>query len=986
MAGIPDVQLAPGQRLDGFEVVDVTRLPNLRAVAYRLLHARSGARLLHLHTFDDENLFSVSFPTLPRDHSGAAHILEHSVLSGSVRFPVRDPFFEMVKMSMATFINAMTGWDCTYYPVASNVKRDLFNLADVYFDAVFHPLLTEETFQREGHHLALANDGPDAALAFRGIVFNEMKGVFSDPKSRMYRRMTRQLFPDSVYGMESGGDPLCIPDLTWQGLVDFHRTFYHPGNAYFVMYGDIPTADHTAFLRDRLAPFEHRPTPFKIVPQPRWSKPIRVEECYPVGRDEDLAEKTFLGIHWLTGLATDVDENTLFNLLDLVLLGHDAAPLKKALVDSRLGHDVLYSGTSPVGLENTFCVGIKGSEVDRVEAFEQLVFGTLERIADEEIDADEIETAFRQAAYNVREITSQYPVMSMERVLESWIYGGDALSFLRLSERLDACRARLRDNPRLFNHLIRDRLLNNPHRLTAVFRPDPEASAREDAQFAERLERIRAGLTAQEIERIAANARQLEAKSGTPNSPQALATLPQLRVHDLPASPKHIANHVTTCGGFELIRCEVFANGVTYLALDFDLTGLADDLWRYLPFFTDAIEKMGTTGRTYEETARRVAATTGGISCAPYFDSTADASATPLLRLRLRIKTLDEQVPEALDVLHDLLFDLDPRDRERLEDVVSQSRAWVRNHLVHQGSATATRHAGRGFSLQGELAERVYGLPQLELVERIHTDFDQEAERVVAKILEIRDFLPRLGRVTVSVTGSDDGYARIAAALAAWSTRMRPAGGPDLLRMHTSLDPAHEGLAGPIQVAHCALVMPAPHFSHPDSHLLTLGSRILGLDYFINEIRFKGNAYGASCSYAGFDQVLCLGSYRDPHIVRTLRVFENLQSHVQSVNWSEVEIERAIIGTAKHDGQPIRPGGATSLVLSRHLRRFTDEMREERYRQLLGATPAAVKDALLQQLERYAPQSAVCVVSSQEKLEEANRELARPLTIHTILD
>ena len=990
MAGIPDTLLATGQRQLGFVVQDATPMPSLRAVAYRVEHEKSGARLLHVHTEDEENLFSVSFPTLPFDHTGVAHILEHSVLSGSRRYPVRDPFFEMVKMSMATFINAMTGWDCTYYPggeqraEARSVqprRRLLRRRVPPGAQRRRH------VPARKGHHLAPAEEGARHRVdAMRGIVYNEMKGVFSDPKARMYRRMTRRLFPDTVYSRESGGDPVFIPELTWEGLRSFHQRHYHPSNAYFVVYGDIPTEEYLAFLSDRLDDFERRDVDLRIDRQPRWTSPIRVEETYPVGKDESLEEKTFIGMHWLTGLATDVDESTLFNLLDLVLFGHEAAPLKKALVDARLGQDLLYTGASPVGLENTFCLGIKGSEPDRVDAFEELVRGSLKRIADQPIDPAEVDTAFRQAAYHVREISSQYPLTTMERVLESWIYGGDPLLFLRVAERLDECRRRLDENPRLLNELIRERLIDNPHCLTAIYRPDPELAEKEEREEADRVAAMRADLSADDVERIIASAAELEERSGVPNSPEALASLPQLRVSDLPPEPKLIPHHVSKVGRFDVIRSDLFANGVSYLCLDFDLSGLDEDAWRFVPYYVDAVEKMGTERWTFEETARRVAASTGGVSCAPYFDSTADASAESLLRLRLRIKMLDEQVEEALQTLHELLFAISARDLDRLRDVVSQSRAWIRNHLVHQGSLTAARHAGRGFSLQGHLGELTYGLPQLALIESVHGDFEGESAGVIDRIESVQRAVIGSPRPVASFTGSDAGFEIVRSALDAWSGEMPEPSSASTAPSHRPAAPAREGLAAPIQVAHCAMVMPAPHVSHPDSTYLALGARILGLDYLINEVRFKGNAYGASCSYSGTERVFSLGSYRDPHLARTIGVFEQLPAHVESVDWSPVDIERAVIGTAKRDGAPIRPGIATSAVLSRFLRRVTDDMRRERYQQLLAATPGDVKRALTEQLEQHMADAAVCIVSSRDKLEEANRELGRPLEIRAILD
>lgn len=981
----PTILHKKGDQHLGFAFEAVTPLPELRAVAYQLRHGKSGARLLHLHADDEENLFSVSFPTLPQDHSGVAHILEHSVLSGSVRFPVRDPFFEMVKMSMATFINAMTGWDCTFYPVASNVTRDLFNLAEVYFDAVFHPLLTEETFRREGHHRALDENG---RLIVKGIVYNEMKGVFSDPRSLMYRRMTRGLFPDTIYNRESGGDPQDIPNLTWEGLRAFHAKWYHPSNAYFVLYGDTPTTTHLDFLAGRLDAFDKREIDATIAYQPRWTAPRRARESYPIGKGESTKEETFLGLHWLVGDALDVEESALFSILDLVLLGNEAAPMKKALIDSKLGQDILYTGSAPVGLENSFCLGLKGSEPDRVDAFEKVVFDTLTKLASAPLPSDLIETAFRQAAFHVREVQPQYPLTAMERVLESWIYGSDPLTFLKLAEHLDACKARIAKDPMLLPRLIQARLLDNPHRLLAVLEPDPDLADREQAAFEAKMAEIKAALDADAIQAIAKSAEELEAKSGVPNSPEALATLPQLRVSDLPQQPRHIDTTVEDLGGADLLRNDVFSNGVSYLALDFDLAGLPEELIPWLPYYTDSLEKMGVAASGFEEVARRVASATGGISASPYFETAISDRSQTLMRIRVRTKMLDEQVDEALSILHDMLFTTNPDDKARQLDVVAQSRSWVRNHLVHQGSSTATRHASRGISLPSQLGERVFGLPQLPLVEGLHADFDARYEELIRNVVAIRDFLLRRGRFVASFTGSDAAYERVRVAIAAWNAKMRKddAAAAAVIDFQPETSPRSEGLAGPIQIAHCALALPAPHFSDGDGVLLSLGSRILSLDYLINEIRFKGNAYGASCSYDGLDSVFSFNSYRDPNIARTIEVFRGARDHIAGSTWSAIDIERAVIGSAKHDGAPIRPGAATAMALTRHLRGFTREMREDRYQQLLNASPTEVRRAMLALFDENMGRAAVCVVSNEEMLKEANAELETPLEIRRILD
>ncbi len=976
-------------KIDGFLVKAITMLSELNLVAVQLEHNKTGARILHLYNDDAENLFSISFPTPPPNDTGVPHIMEHAVLSGSRKFPVRDPFFEMVKMSMATFINAMTGWDCTYYPVASNVKQDLFNLAEVYFDAVFYPLLTEQIYKREAHHLLpIDKEKPTGDLTINGIVYNEMKGSFSDPESKLYRETSRALFPDTVYGKESGGDPESIPDLTYQDFKQFHHTYYHPSNAYIFLYGDIPIEEYLSFLKEKLNAFDKRDIKPVVTHQPRWSTPRMVTDLYPIGRDESTAEKTYIIMNWLVGHGTDAVDVASFYILSTILLGNEAAPLKKAIIDSKLGQDLIYSGFNTIGLETVFRVGLKGTESDRTDAFVNLVLKTLAEIAESDIDKERIDAAFQQAAYHYREILPSYPLHMMDRVLEAWIYNTEPLTFVRMNQHLENCRQLYHQNSKYFNKLIQDRVLKNNHRLTFVLKPDKEWQARNDAAFRTKMKKIHSQFTDEQLKKIAKEAEELERISGTPNSPEALANLPQLKINDLPRKPKHIPTTVEKLdGNVDFLRNEVFSNGVNYLYLDFNLKGLPTDLWQFLPRYADAIQKLGAADMNYEQIARRVSAYTGGIHCWPYFTTHAADPTRSIWALRFILKTLDGQIEQALSLLQDLLFGIDPKDKDRLRDVLAQACTRYRTDLVHDGSTTASRHASRGFTPEGYLYENVNGLSQLYLTEKFNKQFDELCIDLMGKIEAIRDFILVPDRLTVSFTGTDHVGDMVQKTLSGWIRNMREEKIQD-----KSIDfvpftkPPHEGLAGPMQVAYCVQVIPAPHISHPEATLLKLGTKIISLDYMLNEIRFKGNAYSAWCSYNGLDREVELGSYRDPHVTRTLNVFTNVLDYVRRADWTQTDVDRAIIGTAKDYERPIRPEEATKNALHRHLTGQTAEIRGQRYTQILSATIKEVKRSTLEFLESNFQSGAVCVVSSREMLEEANRQLPdQPLTIQNIL-
>jgi hypothetical protein len=974
----PRVPFAAGQALSGFVVNRIEPLPDIRAVAIQGEHIKSGAQWLHLYTESDtENCFCVSFPTPPSDDTGLPHIMEHAVLGGSRKFPVREPFFEMVKSSMATFINAMTGQAYTTYPIATNVRKDYFNLATVYLDAVFHPELKEQTFRREGHHLALENnDNLASALKISGIVYNEMKGAYSAPERLLGKLSGRGLFPDIPLGRDSGGDPEKIPDLTYEQFQAFHRQRYHPSNAMIFMYGDIPTDELLRFLQPVLDEFDRIPVATGLDRQPRWSSPRALEDVYPIGPEEETSGRTFCVLNWLVGDALDPLDTTAWEVLGQILVGNDSAPLKKAIIDSKLGADLVFSGTGAWSHELCFHVGLKGTERDRVEAFEGLVLDTLRRIASEPIARERVDAAFQQLAYDRLEVQTLFPMHLLSSVNAAWPYGADPLTHLRMRQTLEECRQRYETDPELFQRMIQEGLIANAHRLRVLLVPDREAQQKTDAALTARMQEKRAKLDEAQIATIAREAAALQAAQGVPNPPEQLAKLPQLGAGDLPRQPRSIPTATGDVNGFTVLRHDVFSNGVVYLELDADLAGLPADAYRWLPEFCDAVNKLGAAGQSYDQIAQRRAGYTGGLSCGVWASRHATDTGRTLRRLRIGLKTLDGQVNEALRLVDDLVFGVDPRDRERLRDTITQARAAYRTHLVNQGLTTASRHAARGLSLEGALTERWFGTSKLRDLEELVTGFDTRADEVMARVEQVRDFLLNRRRWTVSYTGSDEAFRWVEEMLGGWGTRMRDEAVVDRV---PPFEPyailPREALAGPMPVAYCAGIIPVPRTADPLAPLFAVGSRIVSYDYFLPEIRYKGNAYGGGAQYDPSSGTWTMTSFRDPRIVETLAIFDGTRSWVAGQQWSETDIHRAIIGCAKEEEKPIRPGEATRLGLARHLRGMTDALRARQYEALIGATPLAVKQVVERVLAEGWDRSAICVVSSKEKLAEANKAL-----------
>jgi len=997
---------AVGDRVRGFAFRRVTPLPHMRSVAYELEHVRTRARILHVHNDDTENLFAVAFRTPPADDTGLTHILEHSVLAGSERFPLKDPFVVLTRSSMATFINAMTGIDYTVYPVASNVRRDLFNLAEVYWDAVFHPLLSLETFRREGHHLDFANRADRSSpLVVSGIVYNEMKGAYSSPDRFVTQEIFQRLYPTTCYGRSSGGDPRSIPNLTYDQFVDYYRRHYRPDNAFVFLYGDIPTEEHLAFLESRFAALEPGAPEAVFEREPAWDEPRRFVSAYPVGRADPVDRRTFHYVSWLAGDSRDVRDVLTLGILGELLVGTPAAPLYRALVESRLGEHLGSSGFFTHGLDSGFLVGLRGSEPDRAEAFERVVFDTLERCADEGFAPERVASAFHQYAYMTLEIGSRYPLQVSMSAYAQWLHGVDPLGYFRAQETLETIRDSIEGDPDLFPRLIRERLLGNAHRLSLTAAPDPEWNARRDAEQAASLESLRERLSARELDRIAEEASELERLQETPDPPEVVAKLPFLRVADLPREPTPLpVSREERGGGVTVLRSDVFANGVSYLRLSLDLASLPAELWEWMPLYARCVSKMGAGGDDFARTAERAAESTGDLRMSPATCGHASDSAACVLRATFAMKTLADSADDALALLGDVVRDLDLDDTDRLRDVLLQERATHRAQVPSAGHVYAVRRAVRGFGPLGGLADRLYGLAQPRLATRLADDLDAGVEEAAERLRAIREILRRETRMTVSFTGDDNVHDRVVAAVdrlrrLAESERGAPdstprsasgsaSGSASASASGSAIAPAatapedlaleaiaRSGLAAPVDVAFDALAFPAPHESAArdagQGAALRVGALLLARGHLWEEIRAKGGAYGVRCAWNAFGGWWVLSSYRDPRILETLDVFERIPAWLESRTWPREEVERTIIAAAKDADPPIRPEAATSLALWRRLQGETDEILRERHASLLALDPDSVREAILEVFRAGMPRARVAVVAARERLEAA---------------
>jgi len=986
--GCPAPRLRGGEIVHGFKIARVEAIPEIRVTAYEAEHVKTGARVLHLHYDDRENLFSVGFRTPSLDSTGVAHILEHTVLAGSEKYPVKDAFNELSRASLQTFINAFTYPDKTVYPVASQVRADFFNLARVYTDLVLKPRMLKETFFQEGHHLTFEDpDETQSPLTVSGIVFNEMKGAYSSPDTLMYKALQEGLYPDTAYAFDSGGDPDVIPSLTYEQLRDFHKLYYSPANARFFLYGDIPTEDHLVFLEEMLAGFERVRVESSIGSQKRWAAPRRSRRFFPIGKDEKSEGKAALNMGWLMMENTDEAEAVLLQVVAHALIGTAAGPLRKALIDSGLGEDL-----SPVsGLEHdlkqiAFAVGLRGTDLDKVDRFEALVLETLQKLVETGFDRGLIEAALHQVEFHGKEIvrgTLPYSISLMSRIYHTWLYEGEPLAGLRFNQIIEGVRRRWEREPDLFQRFLRRWLLENPHRLLSIMEPSPTFQENQIKTFREKMAAQKAGLSKETLETIRQEAETLQRIQMEPDSPAALATLPRLKISDIPRDIDRIPVEKAAISGIPVLRHEIFTNGIAYLDLAFDLTGVPPDLQPYLPFSGRLTTGMGAAGFTYEEMAKRVALKTGGVSYSFAAGLTADGRET-WQKMIFRVRTLHRNVPGALEILFDLLSQGDLSDASRMRDLLFEMRNRMHAAVIPSGHIFAQRSAAAAQTLPAYLDELWHGRSQLQVLATAADSFADGQADLVGKVATLRELLFRQGRVTVNITADAGGLQIFEENLAGMLQRLR---GGSLVSASALAIPApvSVGIVVPAQVCYVAKVLKAPAYSDPLAPVLYVLSRELSKGDLYKRIRVQGGAYGGMSQYDPMNGFFSFLSYRDPHLVETLRVYNEAIDSRSRQKIDREDLERAIIGGIGSMDRPMDPSGKGFVSMIRDFAGITDEGRLKFRKGVFAVTADSILEAVRRCLLPALEAASVAVYASDDRLRRANEVLRPELSIEPLL-
>lgn len=985
----PQPTLKAGDILCGFKVLRVQIFAGLRVTAYEIEHCRTGAMVLHLHSFDRENLYAIGFRTPPADSTGLPHILEHSVLAGSEKYPLKDVFKELMRSTMQTFINAFTYPDKTIYPVASQIQADFYNLARVYTDLVLKPRLLKETLAQEGHHLELATPGNlESPLTVSGIVYNEMKGAYSSPDSLTYKVIQENLYPDSIYAFDSGGDPDVIPTLTYEQFLNFHRTYYSPTNARFFLYGDIPTADHLEFLEGELAGFDRVKVDSAITSQPRLTKPRKVCGTFPVGRDESTGHKTMVNIAWMLTENCDYETTLFLEIISGLLVGSPASPLRKALIDSGLGEDLTPTSGMEADLKQPlFCVGLRNTKRADTKKIEKLIFSTLRNIVADGFDSELIEGILHQVEFHGKEIVrGSYPygISLMGHVFQTWLYDGDPLVGLDFPRTIEAIRKRWSADPLIFQRLTQQWLVDNPHRILAVMEPDPDFSVRKDKAFLKKMKRLKSSLTKEELAQIDAQAAQLRAFQAETDTPEAAAMLPKLKVADIPRKIDIVPTEKSALENIQTLTHDLFTNGIAYVDLVFDLGHVPEELQLYLPLLGKMTAGMGAAGFSYEEMAKRIALKMGGFGYDLSTGFTADAKAD-FQKIIFSFSSLYRNLPEAINIITDILSAGDLSAEARMRDLLAERKNNLQSAVVPSGHIFAKRAAGAALTLPAYRDEQWNGRTQLRFVQQKAGNFETAKKDLQEKLRLLKSLVFRKNNLLVNITADSQGINLVHENILQLLNKL-PSGSVANINSNPALNSVCAGIAVPTAVSYVAQVLKAPAYNDPAAAMLMLGSKELSNSYLYKHIRVQGGAYGGMSSFDPSLGLFSFISYRDPHIAETLQVFKDAQAFFSSNEMAGDDMEKAIISSIGSLDKPLDPSSRGYAAMMRVIAGVTDEMRQTFRNNILAATPRRVKDALKDYFETAEKSKAVAVYSASEKLACANLVLNEKLIVENLIE
>ncbi len=955
--------------IHGFNQTREQVISELKTRALLFVHEKTGAELLSLINDDENKVFGIAFRTPPSDSTGIAHILEHSVLCGSRKYPVKEPFVELLKGSLQTFLNAMTYPDKTCYPIASQNVQDFYNLVDVYLDAVFYPRITPFILQQEGWHYELTK--PGEPIIFKGVVFNEMKGAYSSPDSLLAEYSQQSLFPDNTYGFDSGGHPREIPNLTFEQFQEFHGKYYHPTNARLYFYGNDDPEERLRLANEYLKTFDRIDIDSSVSIQPPFEEPRRVTKVYAAGGEEGDAQKGMITLNWVLDETKKIERNLSFHMLEYILLGMPGSPLRKALIESNYGEDLAGGGLGTDLQQMVFSTGLKGIDPDDAEKVEGLILDTLSTLSQKGIDPRTIEAALNTIEFSMRENnTGRYPrgLALMLRALTTWLYDGDPLALVAFENPLDAIKSHIAKNKSYFEGLIDAHLLNNPHRVFLLLKPDPGLSKMEEAEERERLDNAREAMTKEDLEDIIAATDKLKKIQETPEEPEALATIPILKRKDLEKNNRLIPLDLSKDGDTHLLYHDLFTNGIVYLDVGFNIHALPQ---RYLPFvrlFGRALLEMGTEEEDYVTLTQRISGKTGGIHPSVFGSATKNTEESAVW-LFMRGKAMLPQSQELLNILHDVLLKVQLDNKERFRQIVLEAKARQEQMLVPAGHQIVKLRLRAHFNEADWALEQIEGISNLFFLRKLAKAVDEDWPGVLAELEEIRRILVTRNNMLINVTVEEEGWSKFQPQAKDFLSAL-PVSEITMASWEPEIFDEYEGMTIPAQVNYVGKAVNLYNLGykfHGSAHVIC---RYIRNSWLWDRVRVQGGAYGAFSLFDRLSGILSFVSYRDPNLLQTLEAFDQSATFLRDLKLSDDELTKSIVGTIGDIDQYRLPDAKGFVSMVRHLSGETDQERQIMREEVLGSTDSEFR-SFSGILEKVKEKGLVKVLGSESAIQGA---------------
>jgi len=950
----------------GFKLVDKYPVEELDSTAQVFEHEKSGAKLLHLDNSDDNKVFSVAFKTPPEDSTGVPHIVEHCVLSGSRKYATKEPFMDMVKGSLKTFINAMTFSDKTIYPVASRNDKDFFNLMDVYLDSVFFPKIYEvpEIFMQEGWHFDIHSK--DEPLTYTGVVYNEMRGAYSTPDSILDDVISQSLFPDTCYNFSSGGDPDVIPDLTMENFTDFHKKYYHPSNSFIYLYGNGNIEKYLQHMdEDYLSNFERMDVDSDIALQEPFAKRNELEGVYPISEDESDENKDYLTLNYVLGDVIDPEVFLASQILKNILVTSTAAPLKKALLDAGLGEDIMASIND--GSQIAMSIIAKNTDSKRKQDFDNVVTTTLMQLVRNGIDKDLIKSSINIAEYDLRE-ASRFPTKGIIyhiSSMSSWLYGGHPTSYLEYNKILSKLRETYESG--YFETFITDRILNNPHQSMVVLKPEKGLGEKKAVLLAQKLSDIKSKLTDAEIESLIEKNEKLRKKQLSPDSAEALATIPKLSVSDVNKDAELIPQEIVEDGTVTLLHHDIFANNISYIDFLFDVSMVPIEKVQYVNLLSQLITKMDTQNNGYAELSNEIYNNTGGInlSAIVFLENNRDDIFHP--KFVVRGKAIGDKTIKLIDLVRELLTETDLTDKKRLKEILQQSKSRMEMSIFQNGNSVASKRVTSYHSPITKYTETLSGLDYYWFVSDIVNNFDDKYDTVLENLISVYNTICNANNLVVSFTGEKDDFALFKDNLGTLTSELNL---NKFEAQNYSFDfgQINEGIQSSSNVQYVAKGSNYRRLGYEFTGSMHVLTTILNSEFLHDRVRAKGGAYGCGLSI-GRTGNIAVSSYRDPNLKDTLAVYDDISEFVKTLDLDQDALTKFIIGAISKMDSAMTPHMKGRTATADYIAGISHDENQKERDEILSTTPEDIR-AFAPMIDSVMKDNYRCVLGNDNMIKD----------------